>query len=174
MGRLHSSLIFTSYTNELALQVLERTFYLRTAGLTVWGLTQRPSQSTGSAEMLDLWRSTKEEEEKPDLFCPLGLKLAHRGKGPKFAPPLFKRVESVQPRGLTKWWTLPLIVKVHPKCASLTLGTNTCCLPWRGKVRREASAYRTEDPGFESRQGVRFLEIYTLHCNCAYLRKINV
>jgi hypothetical protein len=32
-----------------------------------------------------------------------------------------------------------------------------------------ASAYRTEDPGFESRQGVRFLGIYTLQCSCRSL-----
>jgi hypothetical protein len=39
-------------------------------------------------------------------------------------------------------------------------------LPWRhGKVVI-ASAYRTEDPGFESCQGVMFLGIYTLQCCC--------
>jgi hypothetical protein len=50
-------------------------------------------------------------------------------------------------------------------------------LPWRiGKVVI-ATAYRTEDPGFKSRQGVRFLGIYTLqccchmHCHCVYWRK---
>jgi hypothetical protein len=44
-----------------------------------------------------------------------------------------------------------------------------CCLmslfkkiggPWRHALVTIASAYRTEDPGFESRQGVRFLCIY--------------
>jgi hypothetical protein len=45
-----------------------------------------------------------------------------------------------------------------------------------------AYAYRTEDPGFKSRQGVRFSGIYTLqcwcqnlvpmYCHCVYLRKI--
>jgi hypothetical protein len=35
-----------------------------------------------------------------------------------------------------------------------------------------ASAYRTEDPGFESRQGVRFLVIDTLQCCCHYLIRI--
>jgi hypothetical protein len=32
-----------------------------------------------------------------------------------------------------------------------------------------ASSYRTEDPWFESRQGVRFLGIYTMQCCCHYL-----
>jgi hypothetical protein len=45
-----------------------------------------------------------------------------------------------------------------------------------------ASAYRTEDPGFESRKGVRLLGLYTLqcrcqklnmHCHCVHLRKTN-
>jgi hypothetical protein len=35
-----------------------------------------------------------------------------------------------------------------------------------------ASAYRTEDPGFESRQGVRFLGIYTVQCCCHNLISI--
>jgi hypothetical protein len=53
--------------------------------------------------------------------------------------------------------------------------------PWRSGVVVIASAYRTEDPGFESHQGVRFLGLYTgialllskLNCHCVYLRKIN-
>jgi hypothetical protein len=32
-----------------------------------------------------------------------------------------------------------------------------------------APAYRTEDAGFESRQGVRFLGLYTLQCCCRNL-----
>jgi hypothetical protein len=51
--------------------------------------------------------------------------------------------------------------------------------PWRrGKVVI-ASAYRKEDPGFKSPQGVRFLGIAVLlsllnmHCHCMYLRKMN-
>jgi hypothetical protein len=36
---------------------------------------------------------------------------------------------------------------------------------WRGKVVI-ASASRTEDPGLESHQGVRFLGLYTLQCSC--------
>jgi hypothetical protein len=49
---------------------------------------------------------------------------------------------------------------------------------WRGIVVIE-SAYRTEDPGFESLQGVRFLGVY-IHCSAVaicivslYLRKLN-
>jgi hypothetical protein len=34
--------------------------------------------------------------------------------------------------------------------------------PWRRGIVVITSAYRSEDPGFESRQGVRFLGIYTL------------
>jgi hypothetical protein len=30
----------------------------------------------------------------------------------------------------------------------------------------KSSAFRTEDPGLESRQGTRFLGIYTLQCCC--------
>jgi hypothetical protein len=37
-----------------------------------------------------------------------------------------------------------------------------------------ASAYRTEDPGFEPRQGVRFLGIYRLQCCCQNLIRIVV
>jgi hypothetical protein len=46
-----------------------------------------------------------------------------------------------------------------------------------------ASSSRTEEPGFESRQGVRFLGFWmylavhlsklTMNCHCVYLRKIN-
>jgi hypothetical protein len=36
--------------------------------------------------------------------------------------------------------------------------------PWRRGILVIPSAYRTEDPGFESQQGVRFLGIYTLQC----------
>jgi hypothetical protein len=32
------------------------------------------------------------------------------------------------------------------------------------------SAYRTGDPGFESRQGVRFLVLYTLQCCSAVVK----
>jgi hypothetical protein len=38
--------------------------------------------------------------------------------------------------------------------------------PWQRGIVVIASAYRTEDPGFESRQGVRVLGIYTLQCCC--------
>jgi hypothetical protein len=44
-------------------------------------------------------------------------------------------------------------------------------------------AHIAEDPGFDSRQGVRFFGLYTyiavllskliMHCHCVYLRKIN-
>jgi hypothetical protein len=44
---------------------------------------------------------------------------------------------------------------------------------WFKMSRRDivviASAYRTEDPGFEIRQVVRFLGIYTSHCCCPNL-----
>jgi hypothetical protein len=40
-------------------------------------------------------------------------------------------------------------------------------MPWWRGIVVIASAYRTKDPGFESRQGVRFLGIYTLQC-CRY------
>jgi hypothetical protein len=36
-----------------------------------------------------------------------------------------------------------------------------------------ASASRTEDPGFESRQGVRFLGLYTLQCCCQNLNALS-
>jgi hypothetical protein len=40
-------------------------------------------------------------------------------------------------------------------------------LPWRRGIVVIASTYRTEDPGFESRQGVRFfLGIYAYLCCC--------
>jgi hypothetical protein len=42
--------------------------------------------------------------------------------------------------------------------------TISCLLPWRRGIVVIASASRTEDPGFESRQGVRFLGLYTLQC----------
>jgi hypothetical protein len=38
--------------------------------------------------------------------------------------------------------------------------------PWRRGIVVIASAYKTEDPGFDSRHGVRFLGIYTLQCCC--------
>jgi hypothetical protein len=47
--------------------------------------------------------------------------------------------------------------------------------PWRRGIAVIASAYRTEDPGFESSQSVRFLGLYTLQCCClnyTYLSKI--
>jgi hypothetical protein len=54
---------------------------------------------------------------------------------------------------------------------------------WRRAIGVIASASRTGDPGFEPRQGVRFLGLYILgtvllsklnmHCQCVYLRKIN-
>jgi hypothetical protein len=53
---------------------------------------------------------------------------------------------------------------------------------WRRGLVVIASVYRTEYPGFESRQGVGFFEIYSLqycchnlkkHCHCVYLSKIN-
>jgi hypothetical protein len=44
-------------------------------------------------------------------------------------------------------------------------------LRWRrrGIVLVFASAYRTKDPGVESRQGVRNLGLYTLQCCCKNL-----
>jgi hypothetical protein len=55
-------------------------------------------------------------------------------------------------------------------------------LPWRSGIVIIASAHRTEDPGLESRQGVRFLGRYTFQCccqnlvcivgSCVFLRKI--
>jgi hypothetical protein len=40
-------------------------------------------------------------------------------------------------------------------------------MPWGRGIVVIASAYITEDPGFESRQGVRvFLVIYALQCSC--------
>jgi hypothetical protein len=42
-------------------------------------------------------------------------------------------------------------------------------MPWRRGIVVIASAYRTEDPWFESRQGVRFLGLYTLQCCCQNL-----
>jgi hypothetical protein len=41
--------------------------------------------------------------------------------------------------------------------------------PWRRGMVGIASASSTEDPGFESRQGVRFLGLYTLQCCCENL-----
>jgi hypothetical protein len=38
--------------------------------------------------------------------------------------------------------------------------------PWRRDTVVIAAAYRTEDPGFKSRQGARFLGIYALQCCC--------
>jgi hypothetical protein len=38
--------------------------------------------------------------------------------------------------------------------------------PWRRVMGVIALAYKSEDPGFESHQGVRFLGIYTLQCRC--------
>jgi hypothetical protein len=57
--------------------------------------------------------------------------------------------------------------------------------PWRRGIVVIASAYRTEDPGFESCQGVRFFRIFYIavllslslslchccHCHCVYLRR---
>jgi hypothetical protein len=45
------------------------------------------------------------------------------------------------------------------KCLTVNLGTKSRMylgLPWRSGIVVIAYAYRTEDPGFESRQGVRF------------------
>jgi hypothetical protein len=39
-------------------------------------------------------------------------------------------------------------------------------MPWWRGIVVIASAYRTEDPGFVSRQGVRFLFLYTVQCCC--------
>jgi hypothetical protein len=48
-------------------------------------------------------------------------------------------------------------------------------MPWRrgiGSGQRVAS--RTEDPGFESRKGVRFLGLYTLQFSCQnFLNELN-
>jgi hypothetical protein len=50
-------------------------------------------------------------------------------------------------------------------------------LPWRRGNVVIASASETEDLGFESRQGVRFLgravQCCLENCHCVYLRKIN-
>jgi hypothetical protein len=52
--------------------------------------------------------------------------------------------------------------------------------PWRRGIVVIASAYRIEDPEFESRQGVRFfrnlyiavlLSLLNMHCHCVHLRK---
>jgi hypothetical protein len=42
-------------------------------------------------------------------------------------------------------------------------------MPWRRGIVVIASASRTEDPGFESRQGVRFSGLYTFQCCCRNL-----
>jgi hypothetical protein len=58
------------------------------------------------------------------------------------------------------------------KIERLSLGTIYCSLPWRRGIVMHVvitSAYRTEDPGFESRQGVRFLGSYTFQCCCCNL-----
>jgi hypothetical protein len=57
----------------------------------------------------------------------------------------------------------------------------TCFWSWRRGIVVIASANRTEDPGFESRQGVMFLGLYAyiavllsklkMQCHCVYLRK---
>jgi hypothetical protein len=53
-------------------------------------------------------------------------------------------------------------------------------MPWRRGIEGIAAAHRTEEPGFESRQGVRFfMNLYiavllsqlNMHCHCVYLRK---
>jgi hypothetical protein len=70
-----------------------------------------------------------------------------------------------------------------PKSFAGTNGLKSFGRPWRRRgIVVIVSAYRTEDPGFESRQCVRFLGINTLHCCChnlirivivcTYLRKI--
>jgi hypothetical protein len=41
-------------------------------------------------------------------------------------------------------------------------------LPWRRGIVTIASAYWTEDPGFKSRQGVKFLGIY-IHCSAVVI-----
>jgi hypothetical protein len=57
-------------------------------------------------------------------------------------------------------------------------------LPWRRRgIVVTASAYRTEDPGFEPRQGARILGLYTyiavllsklnIHCHCVCWREKN-
>jgi hypothetical protein len=43
---------------------------------------------------------------------------------------------------------------------------------WRRGIVVIASAYRTEDLGLESRQGVRFLGLNTLQCRCQNLKCI--
>jgi hypothetical protein len=42
-------------------------------------------------------------------------------------------------------------------------------MEWRRGIVVIECAYRTEDPGFESRQGVRYLGFYALQCCCHYL-----
>jgi hypothetical protein len=37
-------------------------------------------------------------------------------------------------------------------------------LPWRRGIEVIADADITEDPGFESRQGIKFICLYTLQC----------
>jgi hypothetical protein len=52
-----------------------------------------------------------------------------------------------------------------------TLINKFCQSPWRRGIVVNASAYRTEDPGFESRQGVRFFRVlYTFQCCCQNLK----
>jgi hypothetical protein len=55
--------------------------------------------------------------------------------------------------------------------------TTNINLPWRRGIVVIASAYRTENPGFESRQGVRFRSLYiavsklNMHCQCVFGNK---
>jgi hypothetical protein len=68
--------------------------------------------------------------------------------------------ENVTPRGQNS----PLGNNFAPGGKSLPLGPKLRMWPWRHGIVVIAFAYRTEDPRFESRQGVRFLGIYTLQC----------
>jgi hypothetical protein len=54
------------------------------------------------------------------------------------------------------------IPKKQKKCQTYFCELPRYVAPWRHGIVVIASAYMTEDPGFESRQGVRFLECLTL------------
>jgi hypothetical protein len=67
-------------------------------------------------------------------------------------------------------------------CHRFQIPLGVSLMPWRRGIVVIAHAYRTEDPEFESRQGVRFFfrNLYTLqccchklnlHCHCEYFRK---
>jgi hypothetical protein len=66
------------------------------------------------------------------------------------------------------------IYSVMLNLESCKLTNNLGMLPWRRGIVVIAAAYRTEDPGFEFHQGVRFLGVYTLQCCCHNLVCIDI